>query len=58
MRTFAEAAVGEAFWYANANGLVEVAVNQGHAAALLGLALGTPVELCSQAAGPAPGPSR
>lgn len=45
-RTFAEAAIGEPFWYANANGLVEVAVNQGHAAALLGLSLGSPVEPC------------
>jgi S-adenosylmethionine hydrolase len=39
-RTFAEAATGEAFWYPNANGLVEVALNQGSAAQQLGLAVG------------------
>ncbi len=42
-RTFADVAVGEAFWYANSNGLVEVAVNQGSAAEALGLAPGSPV---------------
>jgi S-adenosylmethionine hydrolase len=30
-RTFAEAPVGHAFWYENANGLIEIAVNQGRA---------------------------
>ena len=42
-RTFAEAAAGEAFWYRNANGLVEVALNQGNAARQLGLAVGTQI---------------
>mgnify|MGYP001826228187 FL=1 len=42
-RTFAEAATGEAFWYPNANGLVEVALNQGSAAQQLGLAVGTQI---------------
>jgi S-adenosylmethionine hydrolase len=42
-RTFAEAAAGEAFWYPNANGLVEVALNQGSAAQQLGLAVGTQI---------------
>jgi hypothetical protein len=42
-RTFAEAAPGEAFWYRNANGLVEVALNQGNAAQQLGLAIGMQV---------------
>lgn len=39
-RTFSDAARGEAFWYENANGLVELAVNQGSAMTQLGLALG------------------
>lgn len=38
--TFSEVPPGEAFWYENANGLVEIAVNQGHAATRLGLSLG------------------
>lgn len=40
-RVFAKRTPGEAFWYENANGLVEIAVNQGRADALLGLRLGT-----------------
>lgn len=43
--TFGAVAVGEGFWYENANGLVELAVNQGSAAQQLGLAIGTPVEV-------------
>ncbi|EXI73581.1 MAG TPA: SAM-dependent chlorinase/fluorinase [Candidatus Accumulibacter phosphatis] len=42
-RVFAEAAAGEAFWYENSVGLVEVAVNRGSAASLLRLAPGSPV---------------
>jgi S-adenosylmethionine hydrolase len=42
-RVFAEAAPGTTFWYENSSGLVEIAVNQGHAARELGLAVGTPV---------------
>lgn len=42
-RTFADAARGEAFWYKNALGLAEIAINQGHAASRLGLALGDAV---------------
>ncbi len=42
-RTFCDAAPGEAFWYENANGLVELAVNRGSAAAQLGLAPGDEV---------------
>lgn len=38
--TFSAVAAGAAFWYENANGLVEIAVNQGHAATRLGLSLG------------------
>ena len=44
-RTFSDVRAGEAFWYDNANGLVEVAVNQGNAASVLSLAIGTPVTL-------------
>jgi len=44
-RTFSDRAEGEPFWYVNANGLVEIAVNRGNAAALLGLAPGTPLTL-------------
>ena len=44
-RTFSDVAPGRAFWYENANGLVEIAVNRGSAVAALGLALGQPVAL-------------
>jgi hypothetical protein len=44
-RTFSDLPVGRAFWYENANGLVEAAVNQGSAAHDLGLALGSAVRL-------------
>jgi hypothetical protein len=44
-RTFSDRPPGEAFWYANSNGLIEVAVNRGRADRDLGLALGTPVEI-------------
>ncbi|MSP50267.1 MAG: hypothetical protein EXQ95_13200 [Alphaproteobacteria bacterium] len=39
-RTFSDAAEGEAFWYENANGLVEVSVNRGRADRDLGLVVG------------------
>ncbi len=42
-RTFGAAAEGAAFWYENANGLVEIAVDRGRAADVLGLGLGDPV---------------
>lgn len=44
-RTFAEARVGEAFCYRNALGLLELAVNQGSAAAQLGLQPGDPLDI-------------
>jgi len=44
-RTFAEAGRGEAFWYCNSNGLVELAVNQGSAALRLDLAVGCAIAL-------------
>ena len=40
-RTFSDVAPGAAFWYENANGLAEIAVNQGSAAQTLGLSIGS-----------------
>lgn len=40
-RTFSDVPIGQAFWYENANGLVEFAVNQGSAAQALQLEPGT-----------------
>ncbi|MEJ2760840.1 MAG: SAM-dependent chlorinase/fluorinase [Gammaproteobacteria bacterium] len=37
--TFSDVAVGEAFWYENSSGLVEIAVNQGSAAEALGIGI-------------------
>ena len=45
LRTFSDAAPGAAFWYENANGLVEIAVNRGRAERVLGLRVGTPVRI-------------
>ena len=42
-RTFCEVQPGEAFWYENALGLVELAVNRGRADRALGLSPGDPV---------------
>ncbi len=42
-RTFGEVPPGTAFWHVNALGLVEIAVNQGSAARILGLAVGDPL---------------
>lgn len=42
-RTFSDRARGEAFWFENANGLVEIAVNCGRADDVLGIALGMEV---------------
>ncbi len=42
-RTFADAARGEAFWYKNALGLAEIAINQGNAASRLELTIGDAV---------------
>ncbi len=38
--TFSDVAAGQAFWYENSNGLVEVAVNQGHAASKMQISIG------------------
>jgi len=42
-RTFADVGPGEATWLVNSVGLVEIAVNQGSAASVLGLGVGSPV---------------
>lgn len=42
-RTFSDAAAGQAFWYANSQGLVEIAVNQGSAASVFGVGPGAVV---------------
>jgi S-adenosylmethionine hydrolase len=42
-RTFTDVAVGEAFWYENANGLLEIAVNRGSAAERLSIQPGESV---------------
>ncbi len=41
-RTFSDMPEGRAFWYENSSGLVEIAVNRGSAAAILGLSPGMP----------------
>lgn len=46
-RTFCEVPPGQAFWYVNALGLVEIAVNQGRADRVLGLGPGDPVQFHS-----------
>ena len=47
VRTFGDAPEGAAFWYENANGLAEIAVNRGRADGLLGIAIGAPVEVAA-----------
>ncbi len=42
-RTFSDVAPGAAFWYENANGLAEIAVNCGHADETLGLTTGSEI---------------
>jgi S-adenosylmethionine hydrolase len=44
-RTFSDVPVDAAFWHHNSNGLVEIAVNQGRAETVLGLALGDPIKV-------------
>jgi len=43
--TFSAVDAGQAFWYKNSNGLVELAVNRGRADTVLGAVVGTSVEL-------------
>lgn len=42
---FSEVPEGKSFWYVNSNGLVEIAVNRGHAARQLGLAVGMAITI-------------
>jgi S-adenosylmethionine hydrolase len=44
-RIFADRPAGEAFWYENSLGLVEIAVTRGSAARDLGLGVGSPVDV-------------
>jgi S-adenosyl-L-methionine hydrolase (adenosine-forming) len=44
-RTFSDVPEGDAFWYENSNGLVEIAVSAGQADAALGLAIGSPIAI-------------
>lgn len=44
-RTYADFNKGQPFWYENANGLVEIAINQGSAARYLGIEVGAPVRI-------------
>jgi S-adenosylmethionine hydrolase len=46
-RTFSDLTPGAAFWYENANGLAEIAVNQWRADRKLGLAVGSPIKVLS-----------
>jgi S-adenosylmethionine hydrolase len=46
-RTFSAAPAGAPFWYVNANGLVEIAVNGGRADRALGLAIGGAVAVAA-----------
>lgn len=43
-RTFGEVTAGECFWYVNANGLVELAINHGSAAHTTGIQVGDDVD--------------
>lgn len=47
-RTFATVPAGQLFWYINAMGLVEVAVNQGSAREKLAISLNFPVSVCKK----------
>lgn len=44
-RTFSDVAVGQPFWYENADGLLEIAVNRGRAAGLPGITLGAELSI-------------
>jgi S-adenosylmethionine hydrolase len=44
-RTFSAVPAGQSFWYENANGLIEIAVNQGSAQSQLGIGLGDKIAI-------------
>ncbi len=50
-RTFSDVPVGTPFWYENANGLVEVAVNQGRAVDFFRQGIGAAVQVISKGDG-------
>ncbi|MFQ5534985.1 MAG: S-adenosyl-l-methionine hydroxide adenosyltransferase family protein [Sphingomonadales bacterium] len=50
-RTFSDRPLGAPFWYCNALGLVEIAINKGRADRRLGLRIGSPVRLPETASG-------
>lgn len=43
--TFSDVRIGTPFWYENSNGLIEIAINQGRAAEVLGVSIGDSVDL-------------
>ncbi|MDD5403431.1 MAG: SAM-dependent chlorinase/fluorinase [Sulfuricella sp.] len=45
---FSESTSAQPFWYENSIGLIEIALNRGHAAALLGLEIGDMVQPCTR----------
>ena len=46
-KSFSDLPPGGAFWYENANGLAEIAVNLGRADRALDLAVGSPITILS-----------
>jgi len=56
-RTFSAAPSGEPFWYANSIGLVEIAVREDSAAAMLGLEAGARIDTTDYESLLAPGPA-
>ena len=48
--TFANAEIGQAFWYINSNNMVELAVNQGSAKERLGLRIGSGLKIINSPA--------
>lgn len=57
-RVFSESPPGEPFWYENSIGLIELAANRASAAALLGVAVGDPMEPQRATSGVAPSPTQ
>ena len=43
--TYSDVSIGQPFWYVNSNGLVEIAVNQGSAAEMFSLVVGSSINL-------------
>ncbi len=47
-RTFSDVPTGTGFWYENANGLAEIAVNRGRADQYLGITVGAPIAVTAK----------